>query len=39
MRSPSSLTLSLSAPKPEEARAALVRSGFYGWLPSCAAQP
>jgi hypothetical protein len=39
MRFPSCLTLSLSAPKPEEARSALERSGFYGWLPPCAAQP
>jgi hypothetical protein len=36
MRFPSSLTLSLSASKPP---AALVRSGFYGWLAPCAAQP
>lgn len=38
MQCPSCLTLSPSAYKPE-ARAALVRSGFYGWLAPCAAQP
>lgn len=38
MRFPSCLTLSPSAPK-LEARAELVRSGFYGWLGPCAAQP
>lgn len=38
MRFPSCLTLSPSALKPAEARAALVRSGFYGWLAPYAAQ-